>query len=354
MAFQRLRVERSPGAVWFGAVMMVFAFAGAQASSDGKFWRPQYIAPTGYVYLGLMLLGAYLVFRGLYGAWWREVRVDPKARTLKTCLGEVVPLDDLGELTITDGGLHAAGAKTPVYRTSKADAERVRLLIEPLTNPGGPKRLVRLRRLTYHRSIALFIFTLVGFAMLVAVFVGEAHTTMRELSYEPEYKLMLLLGFTTCFLWFRRALFGTYSRHQLFVDPAAGVLRLEDGTFRRLDELGALSIKKVVQPPAPRRRYSTAYYHLAAENVTGWLYSSMENEGHTKGRLDALATAVLQFQLRRVLEAPHVEGDAFRGGLDPKDEATRVAGDSPYKRAALEALTRDPDPTVQSRAAALL
>ena len=336
-------------AVWIGIAIMIFAFGGAQASAGAKFWRGQF-QPIGIVYLLLVALGAYSAFRGLYGEWWRVVRVALDNRKLKTCRGEVLPLDELGELSIAGTQLRAASAKTPLYMSSAADLRQVRGMIESLVRR-GPRNLFRLRRLAYHRSIGLFLFTLVGFAMLVGVTIGESHTTLRELSYEPEYKLMLLLGYGVSFMWFRRALFGSFSKDQLYVDPAAGVLQLEDGSFARLDELGEISIKTRSQRSSDRRHTFTNH-DLHAANV-GMLYTSLY-ESQTLRRRDALATAILQHQLRRVLEAPHVEGDVFRGGIDPAVEVRRIAGDSPYRRAALAALTTDPDPTVRSRAAQLV
>jgi hypothetical protein len=349
VAFKRLIVDRSPVLVWIGAILAIFTFAGMQASSGARFWRPQYLEPIGYVYLAVMLLGVYFIFRGLYGAWWREIKIDLDARKLKTCMGEVLSLDGLGELTRDKTGLHAANAKTPLYRSLAADVERVHVLLDGILKPGAPKYLYRLRRLTYHRSIGLFIFTLIGFSMLVGVFIGESHTTMRSFSYEPEYKLMLLLGLGVSFMWFRRALFGTFSKSQLFVDPIAGILQLEDGRIKHFDELGELSI---VEGGSRVGRHFIKDYFLKASKLDGWLFSSQERP-RTEKRLAALETARLQHALRRALEAPVIEGDAFRSGLDPKDEAKRIAGSSPHKQAALAALARDPDPTVRSRAKAL-
>jgi hypothetical protein len=101
------------------------------------------------------------------------------------------------------------------------------------------------------------------------------------------------------------------------------------------------------------RRHVLSEFHLSAANIKDPLFSS-DKRKNTQKRLHALSTAALQATLRRVLEAPVIEGDAYRGGLDPKHEAERIAGDSPYRRNALLALTLDPDPTVQQRARALL
>jgi hypothetical protein len=109
----------------------------------------------------------------------------------------------------------------------------------------------------------------------------------------------------------------------------------------------------IVEARQRHRRHVLSEFHLSAANIKDPLFSS-DKRKNTQKRLHALSTAALQATLRRVLEAPVIEGDAYRGGLDPKHEAERIAGDSPYRRNALLALTLDPDPTVQQRARALL
>lgn len=355
MAFKRLRVVRSPGAIWFGAIVFVFAFGGAQASGDGKFWRPQYMGGIGYVYTALMMLGAYCVFRGIYGEFWMIVKVDTAARKLMTCKKEVIGFDDLGALEIAGTRLLAKGAKTPVYLSSESDLRQVKTMIEGLVDPARPTRLFRLRRLAYHRLPALFVLALLGFAALVGVFFSEAHTMQRSFSYEPEFKLMWLLGMAVSIAWMRLGLFGTLTKNQLRVDPDAGVLQDDAGNIFHFDQIGELSIVKRPETNRTQRRTTTIMnFDLKCSGLEGTLFTDFWNEKRTQLRFDALSTAMLQFKLRRVLEAPQVEGDAFRSGLDPHAEAKRIAADSPFKRAALEALTRDPDPTVRTRAAALL
>lgn len=352
MAFQRLRVERSALAVWFGAILVIVPFGGAQASSGGKFWRLGHLGqlePIGYVYLVLTLLGAYCIFRGLYGEWWRVVRVDLEARKVKTCEGKVLGFDELGALEVHGTGLSDAN-HVLIYEASAPDVRHVKALLESLVRRGTPRRLHRLRRLTYHRLPGLFVFTTLGFAILVGLAIAESHTLAREFSYEPEFKLLWLLGFAICVAWFRLSLFGTFSRRQLMVDPVAGVLQLADRTLVPLNELGALSL--VERTYRTGRRYPLIEYDLRAANVPELLYTNMERP-RTQRRLDALATAILQFELRRVLEAPAVETDAFRSGADPLDEARRLIADSPHADAALRQLARDAEPTVRERAAAL-
>jgi hypothetical protein len=183
------------------------------------------------------------------------------------------------------------------------------------------------------------------------VAVAELHTLGRALTYEPEFKLMWLLGMAVCLAWFRLSLFGSFSRHQLRVDPVAGVLHLADGTIVPFDQVGTLSLVER-RDAYTGRRHTLMNYDLRASGLEGILYTNYEKP-RTQLRLDALATALLQFQLRRVLEAPTVEGDAFRSGPDPIAEARRLAGDSPHAAAALAALARDGDPTVRARAVEL-
>ena len=352
MAFERLRVERSWGAVWFGAIVIVFAFAGAQGSAGGAFWHPTHTGAIGVAYLGLTLLGAFAIIRGLYGAWWRVVRVDLGARTIRTCDGALLGFADIATLEI-DGNRLQTATKTVVYRSSTPDLRHVKALLEALVHAGAPRHLHRLRRLTYHRMWGLFAVASIGFAILVGVGISESHTLGRELAYEPEFKLLWLLGLAVALAWFRLSLFGTFTPHQLHVDPVTGVLQLVDKTIVPLGELGALSIVERTEKSVGQR-YTFVTYDLRATTLEPRPLYSSSDRARTQRRLDALAAAILQFELRRALEAPAVDGDAFRSGPDPTANARRIARGSPHATAALRALARDPDPTVRERAAALL
>src|SRR5204863_2065069 len=128
---------------------------------------------------------------------------DLEARKLQTCNKEVLAFDDLGALEIAGTQLQTAQAKTPLYNSSESDLKQVKAMVEGLVDPGRPTRLYRLRRLAYHRLPALFILALLGFAMLVGLVVSEGHTLMRSFSYEPEFKLMWLLGMAVSIAWMR-------------------------------------------------------------------------------------------------------------------------------------------------------
>lgn len=335
MAYKRLVVRRAPLLAWFGALGLPAVYAMQQASRG-----------MAHVCLALALVLAYCVFRGMHGNWWREIQVDLVARTVKTWNGTVVPFAQVGALSIVSDELRAENVPGPLYRAGKADLERARVALEAALGRGGPPTLFRLRRLTFHRSWGLFTFTLVCFALLTgAVLENIIFSNVDEI----EYKLLAIGGATVCFLWFRRALFGTFTQKQLFVDPAAGVLQLEDGEITRLDELGELSIE--TKKWKVRRHWHEDFTLTSATHAR--LYTSGDR-AHVELRQRAIETARLQHRLRRALGAPVVEGDAFRSGIDPKAEAKRIAGDSPHTRAALTALTHDPDPTTRARARELV
>ena len=128
--------------------------------------------------------------------------------------------------------------------------------------------------------------------MLVGLVVSEGHTLMRSFSYEPEFKLMWLLGMAVSIAWMRLALFGPLTRKQLRVDPAAGVLQVEDGGIFSFDEIGELSIVKRPDPPS-RRRGTIMNFDLHASKLSGVLFSDFWNDKRTQKRFDALSTAML-------------------------------------------------------------
>lgn len=348
MAFKRLVVHRSPPLVWFGALAFTALFALMQASYRsfstmlrfGRWW----------LWLPPFVIAAYCVFRGLYGAWWRELRLDREARVLQLPDRSLVKLEELGPLSIKDRALWADNVKVPLYQSPfEYELVHLRMALDDLLLRGDHRRFYRLRRLTFHRSVGLFVFTLIGFSLLTFA-VGES--VVYGGSDEVEYKLLALAGYAVCFTWFRHALFGSNSKHQLFVDPTAGLLRLDNGSAKLLSDLGALSIVER-KPRYTGRRHSLSEFDLRAANVETVLFTDYDRK-RVQLRLDALATAILQSELRRVLEAPTVEGDAFRSGMDPIAEAKRIAGDSPYRAAAMGALAADPDPTIRERARSLL
>lgn len=349
MAFKRLVVHRSPLLVWSGVLASFGWFAWMRAEHIKTFGQLAERMRHGHSWIWALgyALCAYLVFRGLHGAWWRELRVDTGARELKTCTGAVVDLDRIGALAIKDGALVAENVATPLYRGGRSDVRERHDALASVLGTKGRVYLHQLRRLTFHRSWALFTLTLLGFAVLTLAVGGNI---VLGGSDELEYKLMAAGGYAVCFAWFRRALFGSFARDQLFVDPVVGVVRLPDGTIQQLADLGALSIVEARAPYDYRRRHQSVTYELRAANVEGVLYASVY-QADTKRRLDALEAVTLQHRLRQVLEVPIVEGDAFRAqGIDPTREVARIAGASPYKRAALDGLARDPDPGVRRRA----
>lgn len=344
MAYQRLVVHRSPPLVWFGALALVALFALWQASYPsfeamlrfGRWWL--WVAP--------FALAGYCLFRGLYGGWGRELKIDREARILKLPDRSLVKLEELGPLSIKDRALWADNVKVPLYQSPfEYELVHLRLALDDLLLRGEHRRFYRLRRLTVHRAWGLFVFTLIGFALLTFA-IGE--NVVYGGSDEIEYKLLALAGYAVCFTWFRHALFGSNSKHQLFVDPTAGLLRLENGSAKALADLGALSIVERKQRYTGRRG-SLSEFDLRAANVEAVLFTEYKR-ARVQLRLDALATAILQSELRRVLEAPTVEGDAFRSGVDPIAEAKRLASNSPYRAAAVTALASDPDPMVRERA----
>jgi hypothetical protein len=351
VAFKRLIVERSPGVAWFGVVLLVITYAMMKA------YHPSFGAMVdagAWQWLALYALGAYCIFRGLYGAWWRELRVDRQARTLETADGRILAFDKIGALSIGERELRAEGIEVPLYRSSFAsELETMRAALEDvLGRRSGRPRVHRLRRLAYHRSWSLFVVTLCGFAVLVLA-VGEG--IVAGGSSELEYTLLAVIGVAISVLWFRRALFGSFSASQLHVDVPGGSLQLADGRVRRFAELGPLSIVERRDEYNRRRRYRLTSYELRAANHDEVLFASYE-QAHTVKRLDALATAILAHELRHVLERvldDRMSDGVFREGRALRTEIERVASGSPYLAAALAELSRDSDPAIAKRAQVL-
>ncbi len=341
MAFERVVVKRSPILAWFGVLATIGWFAMSQAGTMrtlDAFLEGLRTGHTGaWFRLCGYLLFAYCVFRGIYGAWWGELRVDREARRIKTGTGEVVDIDRIGAVSVRDHReLVADPVTNPLYRGTFEDVEARRYALEHILRSRGRVHLFRLRRLAYHRSWGLFAVALgAGAVLTVVVLDNIVYSNVHEI----EYKLLAAGGYLVCIGCAAHALFGSLSANQLYVDPIAGVLRRANGDVKRFDELGELSIE--------------GRNDLRAANV-GVIFSSEWGRKYTQLRLEALSTAVLQHQLRRALEAPIVEQDAFRSGIDPKQEVERIAAGSPYRRAALAALARDHDPTIRERATALL
>lgn len=204
------------------------------------------------------------------------------------------------------------------------------------------------KRLAYHRSWFLVGFGLIGLA-LVTVFVLDRTIYSKRWLTKEEW-LAPLLGYPFAVLILARGFTGSWSRHQLRVDIPAGMFHFPEGKVVPLAELGDLTIK--TEPYRSGRNVHTNY-QLRTKGFARALFSSLY-EGETRLRLDRLELAVLQSALRRVLEAPRVDGDAFRAGPDLAAEVERVAGESPHRARALALLARDHDATIRTRAAQLV
>lgn len=341
MAFERVVVKRSPVLVWFGVLATIAWFAMMRSGTARTFDRLFEYLVAGHsgawFLLGGYVLFAYCVFRGLYGAWWGELWVDREARRIKASTGTVVDVGRIGAVSVKDHReLVADNVDGPLYIGTFEAVEARRQALEHILRSRGRLQLFRLRRLAYHRSTVLFGAAFVAcFALTVVVLDNIVYSNVHEI----EYKALAAGGYLVCIASAIYALFGSFSPDQLYVDPIAGVLRLDNGAIKRFDELGELSINE--------------RNDLRAANV-GVIFTTEWGRPRAQRRLDALSTALLQHELRRALEAPLVDHDAFRSGMDPKQEVERIAGDSPYRGAALTALARDPDPMIRERATALL
>jgi hypothetical protein len=331
VAFKRLVVTRSQPLVWLGAL----GFAGVVALENSVV-RGDMNFGTSDFYIFWYAVFALCVVRGLVGAWFGELKIDRDARMIRTADGHDVSFETLGPLAVNPTEL-VAGSVT-LYRGATAELhERHDALAAVLGR--GRLQLYTLRRLAHHTIVP---FALLGLGGIVAVIGTTYRFIVLDGVHEIEYKLIEAGALVVSIAILRYALVGSKSEHQLRVDPIAGVIQLDDGKVMRFDELGEVTLYKDKRGDA----------YLRAANVMRNLYWSYRNS-HTELRYAALRTAMLQHELRRALEAPVVEGDAFRG-VDIKHEASRIAGDSPHKRAALEALTKDPDPTIADRARSLL
>lgn len=200
------------------------------------------------------------------------------------------------------------------------------------------------KRLAYHRSYFLIGVGLVGLA-LVTIFVLD-RTVYSKRWLTNEELLAPLFGYPFALLILARGLTGSWSRWQLKVDIPAGLIHFPEGKVGKLAELGALAID---HKPYRSGRNVHQLHQLRSVALDRPLFSSLY-EGETKLRLDRLELAVLQSALRRVLEVPTVDGDAYRGGPDLAAEVDRVAGESPYRARALAALAADHDATIRTRA----
>lgn len=159
------------------------------------------------------------------------------------------------------------------------------------------------------------------------------------------------LGLPAALLILIRGWTGSWSQRQLRVDVPAGKLQLADGTVRRLDELGALSIEKelkIIRHPV--RNTEITWWRLRATSLETPLFSAVY-ESETKIRYEHLDAAVLESQLRRILEGPRGEGGAFRDAPDPLPAIMNAAGSSERAAAALRGLARAPDRDIRTRAA---
>lgn len=332
MGFKRLVVTRSPPLVWFGAL----CFAGMVALENSVTRGYEFTFGTAKFYIVGYVVFGLCVVRGLVGAWFKELWINRDAKLLKTCDREIVPFQNVGALSLTPTELKAGDVT--LYRGATAQLhERHDALAAVLGR--GRLQLYTLRRLAHHTIVP---FALIGLGGIAAVIGTTYRFIVLDGVHEIEYKLIEAGALVVSIAILRYALVGSKSEAQLRVDPIAGVIQLDDGKVMRFDELGEVTLFNDKRGDA----------YLRAANVIRNLYWSYRN-AHTVLRYNALRTAMLQHELRRALEAPVVEGDAFRG-VDIKHEVERIAGDSPHKRAALEALTKDPDPTIAARARSLL
>jgi hypothetical protein len=329
VGFRRLVVTRSPALVWFGAI----GFAGVVALENSVARGDDVVFATATFYDFWYVVFLLCIVRGLVGAWFSELWIHRDARMIKTCSGDQVAFEAIGALTAQPPYLLAEGVKGPLYRGDTAAVnERHDALAAVLGR--GRLQLYSLKRLAHHVELP---FVVLGVGGIIAVIGTTYRYIVLDGVHEIEYKLIEAGALVVSLALVRYGLVGSKTERQLRVDPIAGVLQLEDGSIKRFDELGALRVD--------------SDNRLMAASFVRPLYGSYSKQ-HAQRRYDALQTAMLQHQLRRALEAPVVEGDAFRG-VDIKHEVERIAGDSPHKRAALDALSKDPDPTIAERARAL-
>lgn len=351
MAYKRLVVDRQRPLVWIGVIGLVawFGFIRAEGVKTlADILRTLTNEAHSLLWIALpFLLCTYCIFVGLGLRWWRDLRVDRDQQRIKTDRGVVIGFDRIGALSVTKDGLVAEGVSEPLYRGLEAHTRRYAL--DAVLGRGGRAQLHRLRRLSVHRSWRLFVGTLLVCAVITIIVISNI---VLGGSDELEYLLLAAVAYGLCAEAFLVALLGSYRRDQPYVDPIAGVVRTRTGAILRFDDLGALSIEQDVVSYSNKVRHPR--YKLRAAAVEVPIDELLYDEARTKRNLAALETAMLQYKLRRVLEMTAVDGDAYRGGLDPAQEVGRIAGDSPYRRQAIEALTHDPDPTIRERAKQLL
>jgi hypothetical protein len=205
------------------------------------------------------------------------------------------------------------------------------------------------RRVAYHRSWFLVAVGTIGLASLVANSIELRWSPPEDLAYGA------VIGSLVSLVIIARGLTGSWSKRQLRVDIAGGKLKLPDGSTRDLDKLGALTIEKKVLPQLnPMKTRVTLYeYLLRAANVEYYLFVS-NYESETKIRYEAVDAAVLEYQLRRILERPTADGSAFRSGPDALPEVLETAGTPERARATLQKLALDHDQHVRAQAAKLV
>lgn len=200
------------------------------------------------------------------------------------------------------------------------------------------------RRLAYHRSWFLIVFGILGLACVVYATI-ELYLSASSGGMGDTMLIPVVLG-PLAILMVARGITGSWSKQQLRVDVPAGMLKLADGSVRKLDELGELTIEK--RSAGKVRQHLMFWYRLRAAAVDSVLFESLD-ERESKIRLDALEAAVLQTRVRRVLERPSTDG-AFRAAPDPAAEILRVAASEDRAKAALAVLSRDVDADVRQRA----
>jgi hypothetical protein len=330
VGFRRLVVTRSQSMVWLGAL----CFAGILALENSVTRGGEFVFATARFYNFWYIVFGLVVVRGLFGAWFSELRVNRDAKLVKTCDGTPVAFEQLGELAVEPTELRAGNVT--LYRGGTAEIHARHDALAAMLGRGR-LQLYSLQRLAHHTIVPMALF---GIAGILAVIGTTYQYIVLDRVHDLEYALIEVSALVVAIAILRYALVGSESENQLRVDPIAGVVQLDDGKIMRFDELGAITLEVHTS------------FGLKAANRQQYLYLSYRRS-HTEKRYNALMTAMLQHALRRALEAPVVEGAAFRG-VDIKHEIERITGDSPFKRAALQALTQDPDPTIATRARSLL
>lgn len=195
--------------------------------------------------------------------------------------------------------------------------------------------------------------------MIVVGMIGLASIVGNSifLNWSPPEDLAYLavLGSLVTIAMIARGLTGSWSSRQLRIDIAGGHLKLPDGSLRRLDQLGALTIEKKILPPLNpyKVRVTLHEYLLRAANVEYYLFDS-NYESETMIRYHAIDAAVLEYTLRRILERPSGDGAAFRSGPDVLPEILEAAKTPDRARTTLQKLTHDHDQHIRSQAAKLL